>query len=151
MSVNIDEYSKIDNLNLIINKKDEQFALEREKVKIKNDIDSVKVVEPESYYHEDEHDKIKEEYNQNYKEKIQLDTKISDIQSLKSSVSSGIKCEHCGIELINAAITQNKINELAGLIVHKTQIEGLMNDLSRKDADFVKLKKEFDEYKATHP
>ena len=73
------------------------FALEREKVKIQNDIDSVKVVEPESYYHEDEHDKIKEEYNQNYKEKIHLDTKISDIQSLKSSVSSGIKCEHCGI------------------------------------------------------
>jgi hypothetical protein len=47
---------------------------------------------------------------------------------------------------MNAAITQNKINELAGFIVHKTQIEGLMQDLSDKEQGFVKLKKDFDEY-----
>jgi DNA repair exonuclease SbcCD ATPase subunit len=47
---------------------------------------------------------------------------------------------------MNATITQNKINELAGFITHKTQIEVLMQDLSRKDIEFVKLKKEFDEY-----
>ena len=122
------------------------FALEREKDKIQNDIDSVKVVEPESYYHEDEHDKIKEEYNQNYKEKIQLDTKISDIQSLKSSVSSGIKCEHCGIELMNAAITQEKIAQLDGFIGQRDGIVSIMTDLSSKEKGFVDLKKQFDEY-----
>ena len=65
---------------------------------------------------------------------------------MKSSVSNGIKCEHCGIELMNAAITQSKIAELDGLIVQKTQIEGLMSELSGKEQGFVQLKKDFDEY-----
>ena len=47
---------------------------------------------------------------------------------------------------MNASITQAKINELAGLIVHKDEITGLMTVLSGKDESFVKLKKEFDEY-----
>jgi DNA repair exonuclease SbcCD ATPase subunit len=121
-------------------------TLKREKVKIQNDINSVNVVEPTSYYHEDEHDKIKEEYNINYKEKIQLDSKISDIESLKSSVNNGIKCEHCGIELMNAAITQEKISQLAGFITHRDTISSLMNELSGKEKGFVDLKKQFDEY-----
>jgi DNA repair exonuclease SbcCD ATPase subunit len=121
-------------------------TLKREKVKIQNDINSVNVVEPTSYYHEDEHDKIKEEYNKNYKEKIQLDSKISDIESLKSSVNNGIKCEHCGIELMNAAITQEKISQLAGLITQRDGISSLMNELSGKERDFVDLKRQFDEY-----
>ena len=121
-------------------------TLKREKVKIQNDINSVNVVEPTSYYHEDEHDKIKEEYNKNYKEKIQLDSKISDIESLKSSVNNGIKCEHCGIELMNAAITQEKISQLAGLVTQRDGISSLMNELSGKERDFVDLKRQFDEY-----
>ena len=121
-------------------------SLKKEKVKIQNDIDSVYVVEPLSYYHEDEHDAIKEEYNKNYKEKIQLDTKISDIESLKSSVNNGIKCEHCGIELMNAAITQEKISQLAGLITQRDTISTLMQDLSGKEKGFVDLKRQFDEY-----
>jgi len=121
-------------------------TLKREKVKIQNDINSVNVVEPTSYYHEDEHDKIKEKYNINYKEKIQLDSKISDIESLKSSVNNGIKCEHCGIELMNAAITQEKISQLAGFITHRDTISSLMNELSGKEKGFVDLKKQFDEY-----
>jgi DNA repair exonuclease SbcCD ATPase subunit len=47
---------------------------------------------------------------------------------------------------MNASITQAKINELAGFITHKDQIEGLMQVLSDKEKGFVNLKKEFDEY-----
>ena len=111
-----------------------------------SDRDNVKVVEPSSFYHEDEHDKVKEEYDLVYKEVIRIDTEISAINKLKSSVDGGIKCEHCGIELMNAAITNAKIGELAGLIVHKDQNEGLMRGLSIKEQSFVQLKKEFDEY-----
>jgi DNA repair exonuclease SbcCD ATPase subunit len=111
-----------------------------------SDRDNVKVVEPSSFYHEDEHDKVKEEYNLVYKEVIRIDTEISAINKLKSSVDGGIKCEHCGIELMNAAITNAKIGELAGLITHKDQNEGLMRGLSIKEQSFVQLKKEFDEY-----
>jgi DNA repair protein SbcC/Rad50 len=47
---------------------------------------------------------------------------------------------------MNASITQSKIAELDGYIMHKDQKEGLMNDLSIKEQGFVQLKKEFDEY-----
>ena len=108
--------------------------------------DGVKIVEPSEFYYENEHDKVKEEYQKTYKQKVELDTNISSIQKLKSSVSGGIKCEHCGIELMNAAITQSRIAELDGLIGQKTQIEGLIQELSDKEQGFVKLKKDFDEY-----
>ena len=108
--------------------------------------DGVKIVEPSEFYYENEHDKVKEEYQKAYKQKVELDTNISSIQKLKSSVSGGIKCEHCGIELMNAAITQSRIAELDGLIGQKTQIEGLIQELSDKEQGFVKLKKDFDEY-----
>ena len=108
--------------------------------------DGVKIVEPSEFYYENEHDKVKEEYQKTYKQKVELDTNISSIQKLKSSVSGGIKCEHCGIELMNASITQSRIAELDGLTAQKTQIEGLMQELSDKEQGFVKLKKDFDEY-----
>ena len=108
--------------------------------------DGVKIVEPSEFYYENEHDKVKEEYQKTYKQKVELDTNISSIQKLKSSVSGGIKCEHCGIELMNASITQSRIAELDGLTAQKTQIEGLMQVLYDKEQGFVKLKKDFDEY-----
>ena len=108
--------------------------------------DGIKIVEPSEFYKESEHDKIKEEYQKSYKQKVECDTNISSIKKLKSSVSGGIKCEHCGIELMNAAITQSRILELDGYNMQKTQIEGLMQVLSDKEHGFVKLKKDFDEY-----
>ena len=109
-------------------------------------IKELKVVEPSEYYHEDKHDEVKEQYNVVYKEVVQIDTEISSINKLKSSVEGGIKCEHCGIELMNAAITNAKIAELDGLIVQKNTKTTLMTDLSNKEQSFVQLKKEFDEY-----
>ena len=117
-----------------------------EKSGLVSKIKSVNVVEPSSFYHEDKHDKVKNEINELYKEKLKVDNKISEIESLKSSVSDGIKCEHCGIELMNASITQNKISELAGFITQKEGIEGLMREKTSIEESFVKLKKEFDEY-----
>lgn len=109
-------------------------------------INELKVVEPSEYYHEDKHDEVKEQYNEVYKEVVQIDTEISSINKLKSEVEGGIKCAHCGIELMNAAITNSKIAELDGLIVQKTTKTTLMTELSRKEQSFVQLKKEFDEY-----
>jgi DNA repair exonuclease SbcCD ATPase subunit len=121
-------------------------GLEREKTTFQQKLDELKVVEPKEFYHEDDHDKIKEEYNDVFKSKIELETQIREIEKLKSSVSDGIKCEHCGIELMNASITQSKIAELDGYIMHKGQKEGLMQVLTGKEQAFVQLKKDFDEY-----
>ena len=109
-------------------------------------INELKVVEPSKFYHEDKHDEVKEQYNEVYKEIVQIDTEISSINKLKSEVEGGIKCAHCGIELMNAAITNSKIAELDGLIVQKTTKTTLMTELSVKEQSFVQLKKEFDEY-----
>ena len=121
-------------------------TLKSDKGKVVTQLENLKVVEPTSFYHEDDHDKVKEEYDVAYKEKVVVDNKIKTLEELKSSVDGGIKCEHCGIELMNAAITQSKIGELDGYIIRKGQITDLMNDLSTKEQSFTKLKKEFDEY-----
>ena len=121
-------------------------SLEFNKSGVVKQLSELKVVEPTEFYHEDKHDEVKNEHNTQYKELVRVQTEITSIEKLQSSVSGGIICEHCGIDLMNASITQAKINELAGLIVHKDEITGLMTVLSCKDESFVKLKKEFDEY-----
>ena len=121
-------------------------GLDLDKRKVVSQLNEVKVIEPSSFYHEDKHDEVKEEINVLLKEVIRIDTEISAINTLKSSVEGGIKCEHCGIELMNAAITNAKIAELDGLIMKKTQKEGVMQDLISKEQGFTQLKKEFDEY-----
>ena len=119
-----------------------EFQIEQTKLKL----NELNVVEPKEYYKEDEHDKVKEEYNVAFKEKVQLDTKISEIEKLKSEVKGGIKCEHCGIDLMNASITQQKISELDGYIRQKEEKEGLMTVLTGKEKGFVDIKRQFDEY-----
>ena len=121
-------------------------GFDREKTTFQQKLEELNVVEPKEFYHEDDHDKIKEEYNDVFKSKIELETQIREIEKLKSSVSDGIKCEHCGIELMNASITQQKIGELDGYIMHKDQKVGLMQVLTGKEQAFVQLKKDFDEY-----
>ena len=121
-------------------------TLKSQRQGVEKQLSEIKVVEPSSFYHEDEHDKVKEDYNEEYKKKVDVDHKIKTIEDLKSSVDGGIKCEHCGIDLMMASITQSKIAELDGYIMQRDQISGLMQVLSGKEQGFVQLKKEFDEY-----
>ena len=143
------KHSNIDKELLLLNPtktQEEINTINFEKKGYISKINELKVVEPSEFYHEDKHDEVKEQYNEVYKEVVHVDTEIASINKLKSEVEGGIKCEHCGIELMNAAITNAKIAELDGLIVHKTTKTTLMQDLSRKEQSFVQLKKEFDEY-----
>jgi DNA repair exonuclease SbcCD ATPase subunit len=143
------KHTDIDQELIIMNPNNIELEIQgivNENSTLKRQISEVNVVEPSSYYHEDQHDKVKEEYNEKYKVKVQLETKISDIKKLQSSVEGGIQCEHCGINLMNAAITQAKIAELAGFITQYDENEGLLNELTSKEESFVQLKKEFDQY-----
>jgi DNA repair exonuclease SbcCD ATPase subunit len=143
------KHNDIDNSIAILNPdnlKTEITKHEGENVRISNEISKLNVVEPTSYYHEDKHDKIKESYNAELKKKFEVESKINNLNELAKSVSGGIKCEHCGIELLNAEITKTKLSELESFNTKKDQIVGLMNDLSVKEKQFTQLKKEFDEY-----
>jgi DNA repair exonuclease SbcCD ATPase subunit len=125
---------------------EEIIGLSTQKSKSISDRDGVNVVEPSEFYHEDKHDEVKQEIKDLITKQAENNAKIKSIEELKSSVDGGIKCEHCGIELMNAAITNAKIGELAGFITHKSELEGLMQGLTSKELGFVNLKKEFDEY-----
>ena len=143
------KHSDIDKEIALLNpeKTQEQVTtLQTEKEGYIKKLSELKVVEPEQFYEEDKHDKVKEEYKNKFQSKIELDTKISEIEKLQSSVKGGIKCEHCGIELMNAAITQQKISDLDGLVVQKKVVEKLMGELSVKEKEFVDTKRQFDEY-----
>ena len=95
---------------------------ERSSETLNSQIKDIKIVEPKDFYHEDKHDKVKDEYNKSFKQMVEVESKIKSIEELKSSVDGGIKCEHCGIDLMMASITQSKIAELDGYIVQKDQI-----------------------------
>ena len=143
------KHSDIDKEIALLNpeKTKEQIeTLNKEKQSYVDLLSTLKVVEPKQFYEEDKHDKVKEDYKNKFQSKIELETKISEIEKLKSEVDGGIKCEHCGIELMNAAITQQKISELDGFNQQKKVIEKLMTDLTNKEKEFVETKRQFDEY-----
>ena len=125
---------------------DEVVKLKKEKEEFLIKLTELKVIEPSSFYYEDDHDKVKDEYNKSFKQMVEVESKIKSIEELKSSVDGGIKCEHCGIDLMMASITQSKIAELDGYIMQKNQIYTTMQVLTGTEQTFVKLKKEFDEY-----
>jgi DNA repair exonuclease SbcCD ATPase subunit len=125
---------------------DEVVKLKKEKEEFLVKLTDLKVIEPSSFYHEDKHDKVKDEYNKSFKQMVEVESKIKSIEELKSSVDGGIKCEHCGIDLMMASITQSKIAELDGYIMQKDQIYTTMQVLTSTEQTFVRLKKEFDEY-----
>jgi len=118
----------------------------REKENTQNQIDSIIIVEPSEFYHEDKHDKLKEEITDLRVEIGGLTNKITDVQELVDKYGDGLQCEHCGIKLIDAEITKKKIGELAGFILQKQEKTELMRDKSSKEQSFVNLKKQFDEY-----
>jgi len=124
----------------------EIIGIKTQKQSVEKQLKELKVVEPTEFYSEQEHDWLKDEHKHYYKKIVQVEQNIKSIESLKSSVDGGIKCEHCGIELMMASITQSKIAELEGYISQKTEYEAEMNNIIIREAKYVLLKKEFDEY-----
>jgi DNA repair exonuclease SbcCD ATPase subunit len=111
-----------------------------------NQIKEIKVVEPTQFYHEDKHDEVKREINDLNIQVAQFEIQIDGLEKLKSEVSGGVKCGHCGIELMNASITQSRIAELDGFMTQKNEKIKLKQDFLGKELEFTQLKKDFDEY-----
>ncbi len=113
---------------------------------IQSQIDEVKIVEPSGFYHEDKHDGVKELLTNH---KIQLGNtthKVNEIELMVKKYGDGIECEHCGIKLMDAAITKKKIGELDGLKEEVKILNNLIEELDKEEKTYVQLKKEFDEY-----
>ena len=136
------ELVKLNPLNL----KSDITNLEGEKERIEGQIKGVIVKEPSSYYHEDHHDKIRREISDKNIEKSTIQIKLEGIESLVKSLEGGVKCEHCGIELINAELNKAKIAQKDELMASLNKVSVELVALEEKEKSFTQLKKDFEEY-----
>ena len=136
------ELVKLNPLNL----KSDITNLEGEKERIEGQIKGVIVKEPSSYYHEDQHDKIRREISDKNIEKSTIQIKLEGIESLVKSLEGGVKCEHCGIELINAELNKAKIAQKDELMASLDKVSAELVALEEKEKSFTQLKKDFEEY-----
>ena len=109
-------------------------------------IKEVKIVEPKSFYHEDKHDEIKDSMNTVNGELVLAQNKVEEIEDLVNKFGDGIQCEHCGIKLMEAALTKKKIDELSDWEKKVFQLSKKWKDLDSKEKSYTQLKKDFDEY-----
>jgi DNA repair exonuclease SbcCD ATPase subunit len=143
------KHSDIDPSIAIVNPKklDEDIESVRGSIfDVRQKIESIKVVEPKEFYHEDKHDEIKEQQSTTFKQKSVVEIKIEDLVKLSQTVSGGIKCEHCGIDLMNAEITATKLAEMDSLRTESKNYGEKLVEITSKEKEFVQLKKDFDEY-----
>jgi len=113
---------------------------------ISEQIKKVIVTEPKQFYQEDKHDEIKKKYSDLNISKSHISIQIESIDKLTASVSGGIKCEHCGIELINAELTKARISEKEELVSKINKVGLEIAETETKERSFTQLKKDFDEY-----
>ena len=113
---------------------------------LKKDIKNVKLVEPKEFYHEDQHDAIKEVIKSRFAEQVTCENKVEEIEDLVKKFGDGIQCEHCGIKLMEAEITRKKIEQLDSYKRLVEEFKGEIKKHEEKEQSFTQLKKDFDEY-----
>jgi DNA repair exonuclease SbcCD ATPase subunit len=109
-------------------------------------IKEIKVVEPKEFYHEDKHDGVKDEMKTVNGELVVAQNKVEEIEDLIKKYGDGIQCEHCGIKLMEAALTKKKIDELSDWEKKVEKLSKKWKDLDIKEKSYTQLKKDFDEY-----
>ena len=143
------KYNDLDHELVILNPSqlDSEILDIQTKIKdIRVKIDDVKVIHPENYYHEDKHDEIKEEMKRVNGELVLAQNKVQEIEELVKNYGDGIKCEHCGIKLMEATLTKKKIDELGDWENKVDLLSKNWITLDRNEKSYVQLKKDFDEY-----
>jgi len=143
------KYNDIDHELLILNSTNLESEISVIKGKInstKLQIKEVKIVEPKDFYHEDKHDGIKEEMKTTNGELILAQNKVQEIEELVKKYGDGIQCEHCGIKLMEAALTKKKIDELSNWENKVDHLSKQWKDLDYKEKSYTQLKKDFEQY-----
>ena len=143
------KYNDIDHELLILNSTNLESEISVLKGKInatKLQIKEVKIVEPKDFYHEDKHDGIKEEMKTTNGELILAQNKVQEIEELVKKYGDGIQCEHCGIKLMEAALTKKKIDELSDWEKKVDKLSKQWKDLDYQEKSYTQLKKDFEQY-----
>lgn len=119
---------------------------ELKKTDTKKRISEVKIIEPKNFYHEDKHDEIKDSMRKVNGDLILAQNKVEEIEQLVKKFGNGIQCEHCGIKLMEAALTKQKIDELGEWEKKVDKLSKKWKDLESEEKSYTQLKKDFDEY-----
>jgi DNA repair exonuclease SbcCD ATPase subunit len=114
--------------------------------RIQGQVNDVKIVEPKDFYHENQHDAVKEVIKSRFAEQVTCENKVEEIQDLIEKYGDGIQCEHCGIKLMEAELTNKKIKQLDGYKKLVKEFKKDIEGLEKKEESFTQLKKDFDEY-----
>ena len=112
----------------------------------KAQIGTIKIVEPKEFYYEDKHDEIKDKIKSKNKDLTLLIDKLEKIDELIKKYGDGIQCEHCGIKLMEAALTKQKISEKDDTKKSIISVEKEIETFENNEKSFTQLKKDFDEY-----
>ena len=143
------KFSDLDQELVILNPvklQDDINSLETQQNQTQKSIDEIEIVEPKEFYHEDKHDEIKEEMKRVNGELILAQNKVEEIEELVKKFGDGIQCEHCGIKLMEAALTKKKIDELGDWEKKVDKLSKEWKTLDSKEKTYTQLKKDFDEY-----
>jgi DNA repair exonuclease SbcCD ATPase subunit len=136
------ELVKLNPLNL----KSDISNIEGDIERTQDQLKSIVVKEPTNFYHEDQHDKIRGELSDKRIAESNYKIQIEGIDELTKSLSGGIKCEHCGIELINAQLNKARIDKKDELVSSLNKVVIEVAQLDAQEKGYTQLKKDFDEY-----
>lgn len=114
--------------------------------KLETDISGITLKEPKEFYHEDQHDAVKDVIKSKNGELVLAENKVEEIQDLIEKFGDGIQCEHCGIKLVEAELTKKKISQLENYKKLVKEFRKEIEQLEKKEQSFTQLKKDFDEY-----
>lgn len=143
------KYTDIDQELIVLNPiklQSDITDLENGSEKIKGQINEVKIVEPKEFYHEDKHDEIIDGMKSTNGELVLAQNKVQEIETLVKKYGDGIQCEHCGIKLMEAALTKKKIDELGDWETKVDKLSKRWKDLDLQEKSYTQLKKDFHEY-----
>jgi len=143
------KFSDLDQELVILNPtklQEDIYSLETQQNQTQKSIDEIEIVEPKEFYHEDKHDEIKEEMKRVNGELVLAQNKVEEIEQLVKKFGDGIQCEHCGIKLMEAALTKKKIDELGDWEKKVDKLSKVWKTLDSKEKTYTQLKKDFDEY-----
>tara|TARA_R110002073_G_scaffold94745_1_gene220479 strand:+ start:1171 stop:3549 length:2379 start_codon:yes stop_codon:yes gene_type:complete len=110
------------------------------------ELTSINVVEPSKYYHEDEHDQIKEKLSDERVNEGTMSSKKEDIVEELKTFEDGLECQYCGIVLAQSTYTEKRKKELEDINIGLTNSTLKLKELSLQEQSFVNLKKDFDTY-----
>jgi len=140
------KYNDIDQELVKLNLKSDISNIEGDIEVTKDQLKSIVVKEPTNFYHEDQHDKIRGELSDKRIAESNYKIQIEGIDELTKSLSGGIKCEHCGIELINAQLNKARIDKKDELVSSLNKVVIEVAQLDAQEKGYTQLKKDFDEY-----